>query len=117
MDALFFGLQVAVIGIAIVFLTLVFLIYLIKFMTKLTSVSTSKKESPEPIVVVKEPVSQQEQLVPVDDSEIIAVITAVIASLTQSKTRIKTIKRTKAEKDSAWGIAGRQETMYLRQSL
>lgn len=121
MDTFIFGLQVALLGIGIVFLALVFLIYLIKLMTKLTNSPKQKKESLEPVAKGKDPVSQKEQLdeqlSATDNLELIAVIAAAVASMTQGKLKIKAIKRIQEEKASAWSIAGRQDTMSLRQSM
>ncbi|MGI6144242.1 MAG: OadG family protein [Clostridia bacterium] len=118
MESFIFGIKVALLGMGIVFVTLVFLIYIIKFMTKVINVSeTKKKNIPEPVASKNEMISQEQQMNVADDAEIVAVIAAAVACLTQGKMKIKTIKRVKEEKFSAWSIAGRQETMYLRQSL
>jgi sodium pump decarboxylase gamma subunit len=117
-ETFIFGIQATLLGLGIVFVVLVFLIYLVKFMTRVLNTSEAKKEDkPEPVVSPKETVSQEQQLNAAGDEDIIAVIAAAVACLTEGKMKIKTIKRIKEEKASAWSIAGRQETMYLRQSL
>lgn len=115
MQTLIFGLEVTVLGVVIVFIALTFLIYLIKVMTKLTKVSEKKANTPESISAKQETVFSGEPAVLENNEEIVAVIAAAVASVTQGKMKIKTIKRIQDEKTSAWSRMGRQETMFLRQ--
>lgn len=116
-----FGLTVAFIGIGIVFATLAFLILVIWAITagvklierpkteagtvqKTASIETKPQEKPIQINSCGE-----------DDPEVIAVITAAIASVLQRPVRIATIKRIPANCASPWSSAGRTEVMNLRQ--
>jgi sodium pump decarboxylase gamma subunit len=115
-QTLIFGLQVAALGIGIVFVALVFLIFVIKGMTKATELSEVKKNTDNSMIIKKEAVPQEAPLIAEDDDEIMAVIAAAVACLTQGKLRIKTIRRVKEENVPVWSAAGRQETMCLRQN-
>lgn len=118
METLIFGTQVSLLGVVIVFVALAFLIVLIRVMTKVTNISLAKKDTSEPVVAKEDStlLLQEEILNIQDDSEIIAVIAAAIAYLSQGKMKIKAIKRVKGEHTPTWSYAGRQETMYLRQT-
>ena len=111
-----FGLSVAVIGIGVVFSALVFLIFVIKAISAAArmidnTVVTKKSEPAASKVEVVQPVA----VISKDDDEIIAVISAAIACLTEERMVVKTITRLPGYQAPAWSYAGRVETMNLRQ--
>lgn len=112
---LIFGLQVALIGMGVVFVALAFLIGVISLMAATTG-NKGVKKTPEP-APVKTQVEQQPAAVAAkeDDSDVLAVLAATIAFLTQGSMRIKTITRISGGHTPSWSLAGRQETMNLRQ--
>lgn len=105
-----FGLKVAFIGIAVVFSALVFLIVVINLMSQMLG----EKKRPEPVVVTPvqkaEPVKTEE-----NEDEVVAVIAAAVACLSQGALKIKAITPLSGQNTPAWSMAGRQETMNLRQ--
>jgi len=111
-----FGLQVALIGLGTVFVALAFLIGVISIMAAATG-NKGVKKTPEPKAPVKAQVEQQPAAVaaPEDDSDVLAVIAATVAFLTQGSMKIKTITRMPGGYAPSWSLAGRQETMNLRQ--
>ncbi len=117
MQTLFFGLQVSALGIGIVFLALVFLIGIIKVMAMATELFGKKRNSAQAVdaqeTVNKQLVTQTEE----EDSEVMAVIAAAIACMTQQKMKITTISRIREEQVPNWAAAGRQETIRLRQHI
>jgi len=50
-----------------------------------------------------------------DDDEVITVIAAAVAYLTQGRGVLTTIRRVAAPGVPSWSLAGRQDTMNLRQ--
>lgn len=115
MQTLIFGLKVSALGMGIVFVVLAFLIGVIKVMAKLTEISDSKKKPNNPGAMKLGTVVQPTSIKVEDDSEVIAVIAAAAACMTQGTMRITTIRRIREEYVSTWSAAGRQETMNLRQ--
>jgi sodium pump decarboxylase gamma subunit len=111
-----FGLQVALIGLGIVFIALTFLIGVIKVMAVATGNAEVKKTPDQAAPVKKAP--EQQPIAAVkkeDDSDVMAVIAATVAFLTQGRMSIKTITRVPGGYAPSWSLAGRQETMNLRQ--
>jgi sodium pump decarboxylase gamma subunit len=114
---LIFGLQVTILGISVVFIALVFLIFVIKLLTKATELSEAKKGAGEPVLIKKGSVVKDAPLSKEDEGEVIAVIAAAVACLTKGKKMsIKTIQRVKEEEVPVWSAVGRQEIMFLRQT-
>lgn len=105
MDLLINGLKVAVIGLGVVFLALVFLVFITFLISKF---SGEKKQKASLIEQPKTPDSTE------DDQEIIAVITAAIFLMTQKTIVVKKITRLPGFAGANWSQAGRQETMALR---
>ena len=107
LDKILFGLQVAVIGMAIVFVCLILIIGLIKLLSWILKDRKKKAQEvaePAPTPVAAEPAVQ-------DDQELIAVLTAAIAATTGGQTGlvIRSFRRVGA---SAWAKAGRNEQIY-----
>ncbi|HHZ16172.1 MAG TPA: OadG family protein [Peptococcaceae bacterium] len=120
MQTLMFGLQIAAIGIGIVFVGLIFLIIVIKCLGKGVEAFTKKTVSADVAMSVPDdqapvsPVKVEEQE---DENELIAVICAAVAWMLQGQGQIVTIRRVKEETTPGWALSGRQETMRLRQIL
>lgn len=116
-----FGLTVAFIGIGIVFATLAFLVLVIWAITACARIVDRPKTEAGTVqktaLIETKPQEKPEQagLSGEDDPEVIAVITAAIASVLQGPVRIATIKRLPANAASPWSSAGRTEVMSLRQ--
>jgi len=113
-----FGLTVAGIGIGIVFFELVLLIFVIMLITFVArSIENRKKPGlPEKKAEVAVQAAAPVQAAAEDnDEEIAAVIAAAVAYLTQGASVITAIRRVNGTSGAAWGLAGRQETMSLRQ--
>ena len=121
-----YGLQVAAIGLVVVFLGLAILIGFITLMAQVFKVINGKKEAKaaeakraaEAAEVAKAaeaakavPVAQPEPVVEdvTDDSELIAVIAAAIAAFTDSD---KQLVVRKVRRVSGWNRAGRAEQVY-----
>ncbi|MFZ5754689.1 MAG: OadG family protein [Bacillota bacterium] len=109
---LVFGLQVTLIGMGIVFIALTFLIFVINFMASVTGSTVKKKSEAESVTKGADPAATVKKE---DDSDVIAVIAATVAFLTQGRMSIKTITRVPGGHAPSWSLAGRQETMNLRQ--
>ena len=113
-----FGITVAIIGIGVVFSALVFLIFVIKAISVAARVidNTLVAKKSEPAVSNVE-VVQPVAVISEDDNEdeILAIISAAIASLTEDRMVVKTISRLSGYQAPAWSYAGRVETMNLRQ--
>ena len=118
---LMYGLSVAVVGIATVFVGLIILIALIRVMETALAATTKKAEkpaaaaapvpAPAPAVVEEEP----EQ----DEGELIAVIAAAVASALEAEGAqetdgfvVRSIRRVQSA--PAWNRAGREERVYSR---
>ena len=115
-----FGLTVAAIGMSVVFAELVFLIFVIMLITKAAKLIANRKAPPASAEKTPENVSPAALAIaenaPDDAPEdIVAVIAAAVACLTQGRGVVKAIKRVQEVNGSAWGQAGRQETMAGRQ--
>lgn len=117
-----FGLTVALTGVSIVFLALVFLIIVIKGITYAAKIMESPKTQAPAAIKAEQPAApilearvEAQNNQPDDEEEIIAVISAAIASLSRVPVAIKTIRRLPGERASVWSHAGRVETMSLRQ--
>ena len=114
---LIFGLKVALIGMSIVFIALVFLIFVIYAISAIIQILESKNtplagKKPEAAVNSNPAILTAADQ---DDTEVFAVIAAVIAAYSPNVTRVKTITRILGANTSAWSNAGRIETMILRQ--
>lgn len=109
-----FGLKVAFIGIAVVFAALVFLIVVINLMSKAAGTKETKKPEPVPAAPIPEaePIKAEENE---NEDEIAAVIAAAVACLSRGTLRITAITPLSGQNAPAWSMAGRQETMNLRQ--
>ncbi|NLP18321.1 MAG: OadG family protein [Firmicutes bacterium] len=114
------GIQIMVIGMGVVFASLIGLTYLMEFMHRLFG--EKKKEEtapPEPaLAVAAQPAPEPEtDEVP---AEVIAAITAGLAAYLDTAApivgaKIKVVRRQIPLPASIWNMAGRQEQMNLRQ--
>ena len=114
MNPVAYGLIVAVIGIAVVFVMLTILIAFVwtlgKLIQKLVNRAEAKKAAaaaaaaPAPAPVVEAPVVEEAPVV--DDAELIAVIAAAIAAFDNSG---KTLVVRKVRRVSAWNRSAREE--------
>ena len=112
-----YGLMVAVIGIAVVFVMLTILIAFVwalgKLIQKLVNRAEAKKAAaaaaaaPAPAPVVEAPVVEEAPVV--DDAELIAVIAAAIAAFDNSG---KNLVVRKVRRVSGWKDAARSEQIY-----
>lgn len=109
-----FGLTVALIGMGVVFIELIFLVYVIRLITFIAGKIEAKK-NPVTVKSSKQEETMQNDAEAVDDEEIIAVISAAVAYLTQGSASIKTIKRLPGTAAPAWSAAGRMDIMNSRQ--
>ena len=119
MNPVAYGLIVAVIGIAVVFVMLTILIAFVwalgKLMQKLVNRAEAKKAAaaaaaapaPAPAPVVEAPVVEEAPVV--DDAELIAVIAAAIAAFDNSG---KNLVVRKVRRVSGWKDAARSEQIY-----
>lgn len=115
MNVLLYGLMVAVIGMAIVFLGLIILIFCVWLMGKVfRAIAKSKEEkAAEPVAV--EPVAASVETAPVqdeavvDDAQLIAVIAAAIAAFDNSG---KNLVVRKVRRINGWNGAARREQVY-----
>ena len=119
MNPVAYGLIVAVIGIAVVFVMLTILIAFVwtlgKLIQKLVNRAEAKKDAaaaaaapaPAPAPVVNEPVVEEAPTV--DDAELIAVIAAAIAAFDNSG---KNLVVRKVRRVSGWKDAARSEQVY-----
>ena len=116
-----YGLSVAVVGIATVFVGLVILIALIKVMEMAITGATKKTEKPAPAPAAPAPVpapvvaSEPEE----DEGELIAVIAAAVAAAMEAAGEgdasgfvVRSIRRVQSA--PAWNRAGREEQVYSR---
>lgn len=110
-----FGLTVAFIGMGVVFVELIFLVFVIRFITFITGKIDVKKTSVKVESSKQEETIQTAAKIAVDDEEVIAVISATVAYLTQGSAAIKTIRRLPGVAAPAWSAAGRMEVMNCRQ--
>ena len=117
MNSVAYGLIVAVIGIAVVFVMLTILIAFVwalgKLIQKLVNRAEAKKAAaaaaaaPAPAPVVEAPVVEEAPVV--DDAELIAVIAAAIAAFDNSG---KNLVVRKVRRVSGWKDAARSEQIY-----
>ena len=119
MNPVAYGLIVAVIGIAVVFVMLTILIAFVwalgKLIQKLVNRAEAKKAAaaaaaapaPAPAPVVNEPVVEEAPTV--DDAELIAVIAAAIAAFDDSGKRLVVRK---VRKVAGWNRSAREEQVY-----
>ena len=129
MNPVAYGLIVAVIGIAVVFVMLTILIAFVwtlgKLIQKLVNRAEAKKAAaaaaaapaPAPAPVVNEPVVEEAPAV--DDAELIAVIAAAVAAAMEAAGEesasgfvVRSIRR--INNAPAWNRAGREEQVYSR---
>lgn len=120
MNPVAYGLIVAVIGIAVVFVGLTILVFFVWLMGQLFRAITKAKEekakkaaeaaaaaAPAPAPVVEQPVVEGSAVV--DDSELIAVIAAAIAAFDNSGKRLVVRK---VRRVPGWKDAARSEQIY-----
>ena len=136
-DKILFGLEVALIGLVVVFLVLIILIYIIKLLGVIAGkiekageareerkaarlaekkeaeakAPAPRKEAPKPAA----PVQQAQPAAPADDAELIAVLSAACAAMmgtSASRVRISSYKKTNTR--SIWATAGRREQIASR---
>lgn len=116
MEALTFGLTVAVIGVGIVFIELIFLVFIIKGISWATCSFNQKKNKIEAAVI--ETAIETDTVIPeqsgISEEEVV-VISAAIAHLLAGETRIKTITRKPGIRLNPWTMAGSMEIMQARQ--
>ena len=104
------GLAYTVMGILIVFLILVIIMMVINAMALLSTESKPKKTVQETKPVEETPVVTQKA----DDSELIAVITAAIASVMGTNTSGFVVRSYKKVSGNAWNKAGRMDILENR---
>lgn len=115
MSTLMFGLQVAVIAMAIVFVALVSLMFVIQGGASLMQKKTDEPKvaaapqaaAPAPAPVTAAPVKE-------DNNELAAVIAAAIAA-SGHQVIVKSISRVIGTTGAAWAATGRTDAMSLRQ--
>jgi sodium pump decarboxylase gamma subunit len=117
LETLLFGVQVALLGMGIVFVVLAFLIGIIKVLGMATKASDRKKPVVATVTATEKENEKVVALTEEENSEILAVISAAVAMMTGGNGRIVTINRVREEAVPGWASAGRQETMRLRQEL
>ena len=107
-DLIMGGLAYTVMGILIVFLVLVLIMLVIKAMALFSSEKKPKAVAPveTPVQTVAETVENK-----ADDTELIAVITAAIAVMTQQSTSDFVVRSYKKVSGGAWNKAGRREML------
>ena len=119
---LLYGLSVAVVGIATVFVGLIILIALIKVMEIAITGATKKSEKPAASVAPRPapiPVPVVEDEPEEDEGELIAVIAAAVAAAMEAAGEenpggfvVRSIRR--VNNAPAWNRAGREEQVYSR---
>ena len=113
MTALFYGIQVMIVGLLIVFSGLTILIGCIKCMEKIMG-RTSGKQDVRVQIQEKTPVNPKQAAQPEatvnDDAQLEAVITAAVAAMKGFV--VRSIRR--VSNASAWNRAGREEQIYSR---
>ena len=116
-----YGLSVAVVGIATVFVDLVILIGLIKLMDLVLSAASGKKKAaaPAPAPAAAPAPAVEETVAEEDDGELIAVIAAAVAAAMEAAGEesasgfvVRSIRR--INNAPAWNRAGREEQVYSR---
>ncbi len=112
MEALTFGLTVAVIGMSIVFIELIFLVFIIKGISWATCSFGQKKNKIEAAEIETCAVIPEQSGI---SEEEVVVISAAIAHLLTGRTRIKTITRKPGIGLNPWTMAGSMEIMQARQ--
>lgn len=114
-----YGLQVMVVGLLVVFAGLVILIGCIKLM-EIVMKRLQKKETPAPAAPAPAPVAEAEPEEEEDEGELIAVISAAVATMLADEAGepedasgfvVRRIRRVGAP---AWNRAGREEQVYSR---
>ena len=115
-----FGLTVAGIGMGIVFFELVLLVFVILAISKTAALIDVKKnvKSAEPLKTTAAAQAVEIQSLEAEagnDDDLVAVISAAIASFSSRGMTIKAISRLPGINASAWSQAGRIDTMNLRQ--
>lgn len=115
MGPLIFGLQVAIIAMAIVFLALTALTILIQFQEAVFKRLEEKKsiEEPEAVRVETAPVVPTPEIKEDNQEELIAVIAAAISACGH-QVFVKNIKRIYGNTGAAWSAASRVDNMNLR---
>ena len=112
-----FGLTVAAIGIGIVFFELVLLIFVILLITFAARAIENRKTA----IPGKKPEITVQNAAPAivkaenDDDDVIAVIAAAVACMTQGASVVTAIRRVQGVSGPIWSQIGRQETMSVRQ--
>ncbi|HHU32669.1 MAG TPA: hypothetical protein GXZ50_08425 [Clostridia bacterium] len=119
MGALVFGLQIALIGIGMVFVALIALILIISLQEKVLSGFTKKKPEVEAPKVEAAPVvrTSQPEIKKEDQDELIAVIAAAISAYNGQQVVVKNIRRVTGNSGLPWANAGRTDNMNLRQMV
>ena len=111
------SLLVTVVGLAIVFLGLTILIFLIKALILLTQRMQGRKQAPSvapapAAAPVQETAVPQEVTEEEDEGELIAVITAAIACMLTEEKGFTVRRIRRIENSSSWQRAGREEQTY-----
>lgn len=123
MNTVLYGLQVAAVGMLVVFAGLVLLIVCISIMQAVIRRVTGKGTQNVNPKIASAPAPAQVQAPKTDDGELIAVITAAVAAMLADENGgiapeegkdfvVRQIRR--AEGVSAWNRAGREEQVYSR---
>lgn len=114
MSTLGFGLSVAALGMLVVFGGLVILIGCIKVISLLSQSRKKAAPKPQPVETAPEAAPDPAMVEEGVSPEILAAITAAIASVWQGKTgfTVRHVKR--VSNASAWNRAGREDQVYSR---
>ena len=115
-DKLVNGLGVTILGMGVVFAVLIILSFALDALRILSGENNKKKATPSEEVVKTENIANTTESVQEEDEEIIAVISAAIASLSGNSIEeffIKSIKPV-PQKNNIWASIGRQERMLDR---
>ena len=105
---------VAVLGLATVFAVLIIIMIALMIMTKIFAPTNTVKKEEKPKITTPPPADKQEPVKNSDDSELVAVIAAAIASYLDkpvSSLKIKSYRRL-GEAKSSWGSISRKENIY-----
>lgn len=111
-EKLLASLQVTLLGVFIVFIALMMLYFIIRIMDKLVNKPVKAKQKPQAIEtqpVVVETIEEDT----IDDTELVAVITAAVAASLQTSTHnivVRNIVRTN-DVTPAWGKLGRMQQL------
>ncbi len=119
MDILLYGLSIALIGMGIVFVGLLFLIYCISLIKKVGGIEFRKKkkqvQAPAPVEMAEPAPAEAVPEEPAeDDGVLIAVLSAAIAAVWDAEQGFVVRRVRRIHTSPAWEKAGREEQVYSR---